>query len=180
MTAEITDSNPEKREVLDDNARKFITEPVSSSFFEDMQPNTFTLIVDWLQADPVSEIKLAYKTFADETTEILLISKITQDDGTRKTVKKPIDADKYRNLLTGSKLRLEKTRRELSYTQAKVTFDVKYDIFADEKLYMLEVDAATNSDRDAFEPENFPFGLREVTGNLNYYGYRVCDKLLTY
>ena len=60
MTAEITDSNPEKREVLDDNARKFITEPVSSSFFEDMQPNTFTLIVDWLQADPVSEIKLAF------------------------------------------------------------------------------------------------------------------------
>lgn len=38
---------------------------------------------------------------------------------------------------------------------------------------MLEVDAYTEEQRASFNPGNFPYSLSEVTGDINYYGYRV-------
>jgi hypothetical protein len=177
MADEHSINTPEKRETLDDNARKFITEPLDAQFFDDKLVTSFTLVVDWLETDESSEKKLAYKTFDDSNTQILLISKITHADGSRKTLKEPLTSAQYDELAGESVLHLEKKRYEFKYEQAGNEFELKYDVFADNKLHMLEVDAAGDDMRAAFTPEEFPATLSEVTGNLDYYGYRVCGVL---
>lgn len=162
--------------MLDDNARKFVTEPIPSDFFEGLRVKSFTLAVDWLEADEDYETKLARKTFDDGTVQILLIRKQTTDEG-RKTTKEPLDEGRYRELLTQSILHLKKHRRELTYEQGGVSFEIKYDVFTDGRLHMLEVDAFSDEDRTNFVPEDFPAELQEVTGDISYYGYRVCGIL---
>ena len=54
---------------------------------------------------------------------------------------------------------------------------MKFDAFSKGELYMLEVDAPSEEERNAFKPSDFPFKLTEVTGDMNYYGYRVADIL---
>lgn len=178
MTNETTPTNsPENEPAIDDNARKFLSQPLDDSFFDGKQVTSFKLVVDWLETDEASEKKLAYKTFDDDTTQILLISKVTQHDGSRKTVKKPLEEEHYRELTSDSVQHLEKNRREFSVVQNGVKYDMKYDVFADGKLYILEVDAESDDDRVAFSQDDFPADLKEVTGNLSYYGYRVCGIL---
>lgn len=178
MTKETTPAqSPEKEPAIDDNARKFLSQPLDDSFFGDKQVATFDLVVDWLETDEVKEKKLAYKTFDDGTIQILLISKVMQDDGSRKTVKEPLTEERYRELSCDSTLHLEKNRREFSVEQDGVKYDMKYDVLADGKLHMLEVDAEDDDDRACFQPDSFPTELEEVTGNLDYYGYRVCSVL---
>ncbi len=174
--AEIPTNNPEKGEALDDNARKFITEPLDAQLFDDKQVTSYTLVVDWLETNKASEKKLAHKTFEDGTVQILLITKLTRG-GNRKTVKEPLTEERYHQLAAGSLLHLEKTRHEFSYVQDGVTFSMKYDMFAGGTLHMLEVDAPGDDERVAFSPSQFPGGLGEVTGNLEYYGYRICAVL---
>lgn len=174
MTIDIPNNSPEKREALDDNARKFTTVLIDQHFIDSLRPTSFTIIVDWLETDVSKEKKLAHKTFEDGTTQILLIAKETQD-GNRKTVKKPLAQERYNELVSESVLHLEKKRYEFKYDQNGKEFELKYDVFADDKLHMLEVDAASDDMRAAFAPEEFPSPLSEVTGNLNYYGYRVCS-----
>lgn len=169
--------NPEKELVVDDNARKFLSQSLDDSFFADKQVISFDLVVDWLETDETSEKKLAHKTFDDGSTQIQLIAKVMRDDGVRKTVKEPLSEERYRELTTDSILHLEKKRCEFSIEQNGVEYDTKYDIFADGKLHMLEVDAKNNDDRVSFNPEDFPAKLEEVTGNLKYYGYRICNVL---
>lgn len=176
MSADIPSNTPENRELLDDNARKFITEPLSEQFFDSKHVTSFVLTVDWLETGEANETKLAHKTFADGTVEILLITKTTVD-GRRQTVKEAITDATYRELAIGSTLHLEKTRYEFIYEQGGIAYAMKYDVFTDEKLRMLETDAPSDEKRAAFVPEDFPAKLSEVTGNLNYYGYRVCDIL---
>lgn len=177
MTNEIPTNSPEKVVGLDDNARKFIVSPLDDSFFDDKSVTSFDLIVDWLETNEVSEKKLAHKIFDDGTEQILLISKATQTDGSRKTVKQQLTEEQYRELSKDSVLHLEKNRREFTVIQGGVSYDVKYDVFSDGALHMLEVDSKNDEDRDSFDVNSFPGKLDEVTGNMDYYGYRVSKML---
>lgn len=174
MSAEIPTNNPEKKETLEDNARKFITETLSSEFLEEHNASSFKLTVDWLETDEDNEKKLAYKEFDSGDIQILLITKTTQD-GSRTSEKQKITEEEYRELLVRSKLHLEKKRYEFEYVQNEIPFSLKYDEFEDEKLRILEVDASTEEERSAFSPSDLPGGLSEVTGDMRYYGYRVAN-----
>lgn len=52
---------------------------------------------------------------------------------------------------------------------------MKYDEFTDSGLRVLEVDAGTETDRASFIPNQFPYELTNVTGEIEYYGYRIAD-----
>ena len=45
---------------------------------------------------------------------------------------------------------LRKKRYEFSYTQNDTSFSLKYDEFAGDKPYMLEVDAASEEEKESF------------------------------
>lgn len=176
MSAEIPTNTPEKNETLNDNARKFLVEPIDPQFLTDNNASSFTLIVDWLKTGEDNEKKLAYKNFDNGDIQILLISKITKD-GSRTSVKEKITEEKYAELKSSSVLHLEKKRYEFTYNQNSTPFSVKYDVFAEGELRMLEVDAPSETERDSFNPTDFPTKLAEVTGDMQYYGYRVAHKL---
>jgi hypothetical protein len=168
-------SQPEKQnEILDDNARKFIIESLDSGFPEANGASAFLLTTDWLETGHDNEKKLAYKKFPNSATQILLISKITKN-GHRTSEKEKISEEEYAKLINGSVRRLEKMRYEFEYIQNETTFDIKYDEFIDSQLRVLEVDAPTEEERNSFKPNDFPGKLSEVTGMIQYYGYRVAD-----
>lgn len=174
MTAEIPARNPEKKEQLDDNARKFITEVLSPEFLEASGASSFTLTVDWLETSEDTEVKVAHKKFDNGDVQILLIAKTTKD-GNRTSEKEKITEERYHQLKASPVFHLEKKRYEFEYTQNGTSFSVKYDEFADGKLNMLEVDASSEDERDSFSPDDFPADLEEVTGDIRYYGYRVAE-----
>lgn len=174
MPAEIPTKNPEKKEKLDDNARKFITEALSPEFLEASGVSSFTLTVDWLETGEGNEVKVAHKKFDNGDVQILFIAKVTRD-GNRTSEKEKISEEKYQQLKASSILHLEKKRYEFEYEQNGTPLSVKYDEFADGKLNMLEVDASSEDERDSFSPDDFPAELEEVTGNMRYYGYRVAE-----
>jgi hypothetical protein len=170
--SEIPKHNPENREVLDDNARKFVTGPIDPRFLEENSAKSFDLVVDWLETGDDNEKKVAYKKFDNGEVQILLISKITKD-GKRTSEKEKITDEKYQELLGSSILHLEKRRHEFEYVQNGITFSMKYDEF--EELCLLEVDAPNEEKREAFQPGDFPNRLDEVTGDMRYYGYRMAN-----
>lgn len=170
--SEAPSTTPEKKQTLEDNARKFTLEPIDPQFLNEHNATSFTLIVDWLETAEDNEKKLAYKKFDDATVQILLIAKVTNGDN-RTSEKEKIPEEKYKELLGSSILHLEKKRYEFTYTQNDIPFSIKYDEFADGKLCLLEVDAANEEERSAFSPADFPSELDEVTGDMRYYGYRV-------
>jgi hypothetical protein len=174
MTAEIPENKPEqeKREVLDDNARKFVVKRIGAQFLETNSATSFKLIVDWLKTDEANETKLAYKDFGNGNVQILLISKTTHE-GNRTSEKKQITQEEYEQLKESRVLHLEKTRYEFTYVQNDIPFSVKYDEFPNSELCVLEVDASSEDERESFSPEDFPVQLGEVTGDMRYYGYRV-------
>jgi hypothetical protein len=174
MPVEIPKNNPEKKEKLEDNARKFTTEALDLEFLEDNNASSFTLTVDWLETGEDTEVKVAHKKFDDGKVQILLIAKTTQD-GNRISEKEEISEERYQQLKTSSALHLEKKRYEFEYAQNGTRFSVKYDEFADGKLNMLEVDASSEKQRESFSPTDFPAELEEVTGDMRYYGYRVAE-----
>ena len=79
MLGEIPQSNPEKKEVLDDNARKFIVEAIDPALLDSSEASSFILATDWLETSETNEKKLAHKTFDNGDIQILLIVKITKD-----------------------------------------------------------------------------------------------------
>lgn len=165
-------SEPEKpKEIVEDNARKFLVGPLDSAFLEKSK-SVFLLTTNWLVMGEDTETKLAHKAYPDGTVKILLISKTTKD-GHRNSEKQEIDEDEYTKLLEKSVGRLAKTRYEFDYEQNGTVFDVKYDVFSDSNLHVLEVDAPSEEERDSFKPSDFPSELSEVTGDMQYYGYRV-------
>lgn len=172
MSVEIPKHNPEKKEKLDDNARKFITNALSPEFLGASGASSFTLTVDWLETGEDNEVKVARKEFDNGDVQILLIAKTTKD-GSRTSEKEKISEEKYQQLKASTVLHLEKTRYEFEYEQDGTSFSVKYDEFADSKLNMLEVDALSEEERNSFSPNEFPAELEEVTGDMRYYGYRV-------
>lgn len=177
MPAEIPTNKPERKEILEDNARKFITGILDPRFLEEHSPSSFMLIVDWLETDEDNEKKVAYKRFNNGDIQILLITKVTQD-GNRTSEKEKITEKEYQELQGASILHLEKRRYEFDYVQNGIPFSMKYDEFADETLRMLEVDASTEEERTTFNPDSFPGRLDEVTGDVKYYGYRVASELV--
>ena len=174
MSAEIPSNNPEKKEKLDDNARKFLTGTLDPEFLEVNGASSFTLTVDWLEIGEDNETKIAHKKFDNSDIQILLITKTTLD-GHRTSEKEKITEEKYRELLALSILHLEKKRYEFEYNQNDILFSVKYDEFTNSKLNMLEVDATNEVERSSFNSDSFPIELVEVTGDMQYYGYRVAD-----
>ena len=174
MTAEIPTSNPEKKEKLDDNARKFVTGTLDPAFLDKNGASSFTLTVDWLETDENTEVKVAHKKFDDGKIQILLIAKATKS-GNRISEKEKISEERYQQLKASSVLHLEKKRYEFEYEQNGIPFSVKYDEFTDGKLNMLEVDASSEDRRESFSPTDFPAELEEVTGDIRYYGYRVAE-----
>ena len=176
MTAEIPQTKPEKekKEVLDDNARKFVVEPIDVSFLEANDATSFRLTVDWLETNEGNETKVAYKDFGDGNVQILLIAKSTVD-GNRTSSKKKITQEEYEELKQSSVRHLDKTRHEFEYTQNGTPFSMKYDEFTESDLRVLEVDASSEEERDSFSPNDFPVQLTEVTGDMQYYGYRVTE-----
>lgn len=167
-------NNPEKKEKLEDNARKFTAEALDSEFLDVHNVSSFTLIVDWLETGEDIEVKVAHKKFDNGEVQILLIAKTTKE-GNRVSEKEKIDEGRYEELKASSVQHLEKKRYEFEYEQNGILFSVKYDEFADGKLNMLEVDAPSEEQRDSFNPADFPAKLEEVTGDMRYYGYRVAE-----
>lgn len=174
--SETSTPKPEKNEALDDNARKFTLEDPDSTFLDSNEVSSFVMTTDWLTTDKDSEEKLAHKKFKNGEVQILLIKKVTKD-GKRTSVKEKITEEKYEKLKARSILRVEKTRYEFTYSQNDTDFSMKYDEFTNSPLRVLEVDANSDPERESFVPNDFPVLLKEVTGNLDYYGFRVSSLL---
>lgn len=174
MSEHPLNTTPEKIQILDDNARKFVVGGLEADFMTQFDVTSYVMTTDWLVTDEDSETKLAHKAFDDGELQILLISKRTVD-GNRTSRKEKITQEEYEKLLTSSILRVTKKRYEFEYAQAGVTYDIKLDEFTDGTLTVLEVDANTEDDRLAFDPTTFPAKLKEVTGTIDYYGYRVAN-----
>jgi hypothetical protein len=51
----------ETNKAIDDNARKFISDPINRSFLQDHHAKSFTLTTDWLETSDESEKKLPTK-----------------------------------------------------------------------------------------------------------------------
>ena len=162
-----------QKEVLDDNARKFITEPLNADFLSQHGAVSYVLTTDWLETDESSEKKVVCKRYDDGNIQRLLITKVTKD-GTRTSEKEKITEDEYDELLEHSLIHVEKRRAEFGYEQNGIVFEVKYDEFAASDLRILEVDAATDEQRQSFDPIG---GSHEVTGDMGYYGYRVAQQI---
>ncbi len=176
MTHELPTS-PEKKQTIDDNARKFIVEKLDvAQLAGDGAVVVFRLITDWLVTDEDIETKVVRKEFPDGTVQMLRIEKVTVD-GKRTARKEPIAQDVYAELLGTSVVRVEKTRYEFALRQGGEVFEVKYDEFADSNLRILEVDAAREEVKASFDPASFQIMTTEVSGDRGYEGYRVADKL---
>lgn len=163
------------KELLGDNARKFIVESLDDTFLGG-EGIRYLLVTDWLEMGSDNEKKLAYKKYSDGKVQILRISKVTTEEG-RTSQKEKISEEQYEALLADSVRRVEKIRHELKFTQDGVHFELKYDEFKDSDLRILEVDAKTDEERAAFNHDEFPGEILEVTGDVRYYGYRVRDVL---
>lgn len=174
MSEKLPINTPEKSELLDDNARKFVVEAIDHEFLDENETTSFTLTVDWLETGEANEKKIAYKAFDTGDIQILLISKLTKD-GKRTSQKDKITKEEYEELLSSSVLHLEKKRHEFEYIQNNISFSIKFDQFSEGRLYILEVDAPSEEERSHFDPSAFPAKLAEVTGDIRYYGYRVAD-----
>ena len=178
MPAEIPASNPEKNEVLDDNALKFTLDGIDSGFLQQHDATSFRLTTDWLEMGESSEKKLARKEYKDGRVEMLLIQKFTQDGKRTVPPKQNLKPEEYEELLAKSaRRRVEKTRYEFEYAQGETTFSMKYDEFIGSNLRVLEVDATSDELRESFDPTELPFELTDVTGQIKYYGYRVAEAI---
>ncbi len=168
--------DPEKKAMLDDNARKFLVAGLASDFLTENGATSFALITDWLQTGESSEKKLAYKKFENGDVQTLLITKTTRG-GSRTAVKEELTREQYEELLDLSILRVEKTRYEFNYMQDNILFSMKYDEFTEGSLRVLEVDASTDGERNMFDSTRFPAEVAEVTGDTRYYGYHVVEAI---
>jgi hypothetical protein len=134
------------------------------------------LIVDWMVTEDDSEKKLVYKKFDNGEIQFILVEKVINGSN-RVTNKKKLTELEYKDLLSSTKVHLEKRRFEFNYIQSNISFALKYDEFKGGKLIMLEVDGANEVERTAFNAKDFPYKLAEVMGDMRYYGYRVVQMI---
>lgn len=160
-------------EGIDDNARKFVTGQLDSAMLAMGDVVAYDMTTDWLETDEAHETKAVCKKYDNGDVQYLLITKMTAD-GKRTSVKERVAEEQYGNLRAQTKRCVEKRRHEFEYAQGDIIFEMKYDVFMDSNLCVLEVDASTDEQRADFVPFG---GVEEVTGDLGYYGYRVADKL---
>ncbi len=172
-TGSAQELGPERpKEILDDNARKFTLAEIDANLFDTPDSNSYLMITDWLETNESEETKVVYKRFDNGEALILLITKVTKD-GDRTSEKTKITDQKYSELVIKSKIHSEKVRTEFTYHQHGIDFSMKFDQFTDNALHILEVDASSDEERAVFDYRAFPSRLSEVTGNLQYYGFRV-------
>jgi hypothetical protein len=162
----------ENKEILKDNARKFVVRGVSQDLLKESK--SCLLTVDWLETNENDEKKIISKEFADGDRQLLLVTKVSKD-GNRVSERRKIDQSEYETLLNQAVLRVSKRRYEFKVSQNEIVYAIRYDEFLDSELRVLEVDASNDLERAKFDPVLFPAELTEVTGNLGYYGYRVAD-----
>ncbi len=150
---------PEHKEGKPDNAPKFVLgEPLSAEFLDEHGEKSYKLVIDWLDTLPESETKVVRKIFPNDTSETLLITKVTKD-GQRTAVKKPITDEAYAKSVSGSVEHLEKVRTELTFNG----FPMKYDVFSDQDR-VLEVEPHPQDESIEFDTDNFPYALSPVSG----------------
>lgn len=182
MSAEIPSNSPEKDKMTDDNARKFVVGDIDTDFLLSREELAYFLTTDWLKMDDDYEVKVVCKKYEHGDVERLLIEKIRNEDGrTAVPPKKKLSEDEYESLRKRSICHVDKIRHEFKYQQGeqgssdKIELAVKYDEFVNSTLRILEVDADSDAERDLFDKDAFPYALKEVTGKMEYYGYRVAD-----
>ncbi|MBI3889374.1 hypothetical protein HY312_02255 [Candidatus Saccharibacteria bacterium] len=173
---EIPKNNPEKKEVVDDNDRKFTLETIDPQFLAENKTKSYTLITDWLETNDADETKIVRKIFHEgkdeEKVQTLLIAKITVG-GNRTAEKKEISDDEYNEYLKQTKIHIEKTRYEFDIDQDGARFNAKYDEFSDSNLRVLEVGPDTLGENKQFKPEDFKYSLHEVSDDISFTGFRV-------
>lgn len=162
-----------------DNARKFVTEPLSHEFLAEHRATTCLLITDWTETGKHDETKVVYKKFDSGDIQTLLISKKTINGNRTKRPPQEITEEEYKEYLEFSKRHAEKNRYQFTYIQNGIPFAVNYDEFAGGKLFMLDVDASTSEEKDLFNPNDFPAKLVEVSDDLRYSGHRIAEILQT-
>jgi hypothetical protein len=169
---------PESKQTLDDDARKFVAPRLDSSILSEHNATSFNLVIDWIKVDGDMEEKIVRKELPSGEIQILKISKQT-GAGNRRPKREIISEEEYQRLMDLHKptRHVEKRRHEFKLVQNGVTFLVKYDEFKGGNFRMLEVDAGSESERKLFNPSKFPANLAEVTGNTNYYGYKITEVL---
>jgi hypothetical protein len=162
--------------LTDDNARKFVTVPFSSKFLERQNAIEFSLKTDWLFGESACEIKTVCRKQFNTPARYHLITKFS-NGANRLSHKLELGKDTYCRLIKSSCARLEKERWEFTLLQNGVLFSLKYDKFDVGDCYVLEVDAANGEQhaRRAFRPDLFPYKLKEVSGDLKYYGIRMAE-----
>ena len=168
----------QKTQLLDDNARKFVTEPLSNEFLKAQQATDYLLVTDWLETNEGSETKVVRKEYHNGAVQLLLIKKVTTDD-VRTSQKTPITSEEYTAYLGASRVHVEKRRYEFTLSQNGIEFIVKYDEFQKSDLRIIEVEGKAHDDQALFNPIELPGRLTEVTGDTRYYGYRVASMLLS-
>lgn len=176
MSLEIPINASEKKETLDDNARKFLITNFDPQLLVHSGSVSYNLTADWLETGETTEVKVAHKTFDNGDVKILLISKVQGANG-RTSDKQKIDQAKYEELLASSLKRVEKRRHEFEYFQNGTLFKMNYDDHSKAPLTVLEVDASSDIERESFDPLLFPATLVDVTGQEKYYGYRVATTI---
>ncbi len=177
---EIPTNTPEKQVALDDNDLKFTLSDLPFGVLyenaEERKVRSYLLTTDWLETGETNEKKIVRKKHEDGTIEMLLIEKQTDATGNRPEPPKKeiLNEEQYNQLLLQSVLRVEKVRSEFKYQQNGTTFSMKYDDFVGSKLRVLEVNAGSEAERLSFDRNEFlPGQLTNVTGQIEYYGYRV-------
>ena len=103
---------------------------------------------------------IAYKKFDDGTVKILHIAKVTID-GNRTAKKREITEAEYERYRSNAKIHVEKRRYE----------------FTNSSLRVLEVAAKVLDDTTSFNPEDFPYMLKDVSDDNSFVGFRVSAHL---
>ena len=159
---------------IPDNARKF-TLTDRPDFLSEHDATGFLLVTDWLDMSKDAETKIVRKEFGDGRVQLLLIAKETDANGNRKAKKAEISEAEYLDLLPATKCNVTKQRYEFTFAQDLREFSLKYDVFQDSTLRVLEVDAPDEAQRSLFDPTQFPSELAEVSDGPTYSGYRVAE-----
>lgn len=164
--------------IANDDARKFVTTSFGDAFLKRHNAETFNLTTDWLFGGDSCEIKIVCRQYSDRGDRYHLITKYA-DGTTRRSYKLELQEKAYLRLTKSSCAHLEKERCEFDFVQDHVPFILKLDRYGVKGYCVLEVDAASRqeADRRSFRPDRFPYELREVSGDLRYYGIRLATNL---
>lgn len=139
-----------------------------------------------VQAEESSSQPAGYEIPYEGKITYKIIEKTTDKDGNRHTKSAEIPEDEYDATLKdypAIKI-VDKIRHTFTFVWESVEYKLKYDIFLDEygeltNFTILEVEASDDA-LDAFDPDWFATGFKEVSGQPEYTGYRVADTLNKY